>query len=96
MPVMIDRVAKAILDATPEDMMAANEINDEKAGIFARAAIAAMREPTDQMCEVGAETCGTWSLIREAWQDMIDAALSETTAHECPPNRPTSPAPRSR
>ncbi len=83
---MIDRVAKAIKDCgayTPDWQGA-----DEDLIIMARAAIAAMREPTEAMMEAAADLhtqegwCAT-DLGHEAdpndmgniWRAMIDAAL---------------------
>jgi hypothetical protein len=50
----------------------------------ARAAIAAMREPTPGMVEAGDDTAGTLAITHDysaygTWQDMIDAALGEKT-----------------
>jgi len=63
---MIERVA-AVLKAQDNNMAAS--IHHYEA--MARAAIAAMREPTDAMMEVGQ----MWNSHR--WQAMIDAALEE-------------------
>lgn len=41
---------------------------------FARAAIKAMREPTEAMCDAGDEYNGN---DRAVWQSMIDAALKD-------------------
>lgn len=56
----------------------------------ARAAIAAMREPTDAMTAaaddldvypLGSSTPSQSAMIDEKWQAMIDAALDDTSAH---------------
>jgi len=50
---------------------------------MARAAIQAMRNPTDKMCVSGEDQCGEYgcshSRMREIFKAMIDAALSETS-----------------
>ena len=48
-----------------------NEMDD------ARAAIEAMREPTDEMCMAGFEDASFSN--RGIWKSMIDAALSQAT-----------------
>jgi hypothetical protein len=50
---------------------------DEPASSFAlaRAAIAAMREPTEEMLDAWVRAPGT---IKAGWQAMIDCALRET------------------
>lgn len=72
---MVERVARAIAEARfgigcPVD-------GDDR--IAARAAIEAMREPTDAMVDAayGRERTGT---ERGNWRAMIDAALTETQA----------------
>jgi hypothetical protein len=72
---MVERVAKAI------------EASDQETyGNIARAAIAAMREPTEAMLEVGEDA--TWEpssdrpyigyySLKFAWDAMIDEALAE-------------------
>jgi hypothetical protein len=69
---MIERVAKAINDTMLQH-------GDYKPDELARAAIAAMREPTDRMVHVG-----TMANLRQdgffmggIWKNMIDAALEE-------------------
>ena len=65
---MIERVAQAL----QQEMGAAS--SDEPASSFAlaRAAIAAMREPTEEMIDAWARAPGA---IKGGWQGMIDAAL---------------------
>ena len=76
---MIERVAKAINDTMLQH-------GDYKPDELARAAIAAMREPTEEMVAVGYDNfmwgpCGSTSddlpdaNSAEIWQAMIDAAL---------------------
>ena len=71
---MIERVAKAINEALLQH-------GDYKPDELARAAIAAMREPTDRMVHVG-----TMNNLRQdgffmggIWKNMIDAALECST-----------------
>jgi hypothetical protein len=74
----IERVAQAILDsATPYHDKASH-----RAALMAqaRAAIEAMREPTDEMCKAAGEDRGPddhWPPCT-TWQMMIDAALKES------------------
>jgi len=65
---MIDRVAKAI---------ALRDTTDEFA--MARAAIAAMREPTEKMLNAEGvhSSCHTCGGHKEGWQAMIDAVINE-------------------
>ena len=65
---MIERVAQAL----QQEMGTARF--DETAASFAlaRAAIAAMREPTEEMMDAWARAPGA---IKAGWQAMIDAAL---------------------
>jgi hypothetical protein len=66
----VEEVAKAILAKVPNGY---GMTNDE-ALEYARAAIEAMREPTEAMCLAAK----IWSpSLRESYQQMIDAALSE-------------------
>ena len=75
---MIERVAKAINDAMLQH-------GDYKPDELARAAIAAMREPTDEMvrqCMVYTQCMDTGHTRDDAegaWQAMIDAALDCST-----------------
>jgi|AmaraimetFIIA100_FD_contig_41_5707065_length_408_multi_3_in_0_out_0_1 hypothetical protein len=66
MTTMIERVARAIAKS--------QGVEDTWRGYMAetRAAIAAMREPTEAMAHAGDQHAG-----RDAWQAMIDAALKE-------------------
>ena len=61
---MIERVAKVMAELLDD-----SEYNPK---VYARAAIAAMREPSEAMCRVG-----SGRLPREGWQAMIDAVLEE-------------------
>lgn len=81
---MVDRGAAAI--AAAEDQWLRRE-GDAKDGLAAendmplyefmfRAAIAAMREPTEGMCDAGVDSgIDTAGDARECWQAMIDKAL---------------------
>jgi hypothetical protein len=78
---MIERVAKALrqsdyTDCEPENVMIPIWCYFDQA----RAAIAAMREPTEKMelegYSDGACECGS---TKATWQAMIDAALSEAS-----------------
>lgn len=81
---MVERVARAIAGADPEQQC---QIDDSEMGEYfwekyrehylplARAAIEAMREPTDAMVDAGEGTmCPHAACI---FTDMIDAALNE-------------------
>ena len=72
---MVKRVARAICCRSdcflPENCQAAYAGTLEKA----RAALAAMREPTDQMCHAGAYEQHDWKDSSQVWQAMIDEAL---------------------
>lgn len=63
---MVERVAKALVEAWPSW----GTWDDEVARDGARAAIAAMREPTEAMLNTP-----EWLSIRHRWQAMIDEAL---------------------
>jgi len=74
---MIERVAKAINDAMLQH-------GDYKPDELARAAIAAMREPTEDMGGAAvtdhdnhAHHMSSYHCVTEAWRNMIDAALEE-------------------
>ncbi len=62
---MIDRVAAALLavDGGTWNITPGIEVD------LARAAIAAMREPTEAMIDLG------WDYGEDAWREMIDEAL---------------------
>ena len=68
---MIERVAQAILAKDPESLFTIHH-----AEVYARAAIAAMREPTKEMIEAG-----FWegSVGLNNYRAMIDAALECST-----------------
>ena len=70
---MVERVAKAI-----DDTMIQHGYYDTKG--LARAAIAAMREPSEKMIDVGFKEQQTIlsKPIEGIWTAMIDAALDET------------------
>jgi hypothetical protein len=71
---MIERVAKAINDAMLQH-------GDYKPDELARAAIAAMRDPTIKMmiARLEAQVQHTGFLPRVGWEVMIDAALECST-----------------
>ena len=83
-PSIIERVAKAICDSSDQYCFW-REAMDESvcAGCLnqARAAIAAMQEPTRTMLAAGAVGSGVDSttVAFGSWECMIDAALKETT-----------------
>ena len=67
---MIERVAQAMMDSDYSEDGAPVNIHF---GILARAAIAAMREPTEEMMNVACD--GPSKRARECWKCMIDEAL---------------------
>jgi len=72
---MIERVARAIEALMPNK-------SASEARIYARAAVAAMRDPTEAMRTAGnAES--DWGTELEVWRAMIDAALRQ---HPHPPD----------
>lgn len=86
---MVERVARAILRTQHEKYGAEGEELDSAVNEYwpqfverARAAIAAMREPTEPMIRTGDNhtncggSCGN-KAGRAAWYSMIDAALKE-------------------
>ncbi len=87
---MIERVADAIYDAAAGDAQSPG-ISDRLAALLARAAIVAMREPTEGMLKAGAMPMvnmplgnGTMTKVPglgagpySMWPRMIDAALEE-------------------
>lgn len=87
---MVERVAKAIIDKSVE---CDAEIRGPlvKGGLFnalARAAIAAMRKPTEamkvalrsQLCDFDPGTDDYWAVALLVWEQGIDAALAEKDA----------------
>ena len=73
---LIERVACAIAEARgePEDWLV--HLPE------ARAAVAAMREPTQNMLDAAGEGLMDLSYINEDWQVMVDAALEEETSQQ--------------
>jgi hypothetical protein len=72
---MVERVARAIYMVAPigvRDWVDAPASVREDCLVCARAAIEAMREPTDAMIDAGGA-----ATPRIAWRAMIDAALDE-------------------
>lgn len=70
---MIDRVAKAIFEA----MDVTDGLDSSAAERYARAAIEAMREPTDAQITAFSRACDTngQCLVKYGYNAMIDAAL---------------------
>lgn len=80
---MIERVARVIhVQLEPWDAFGVDRVMWIK---VARAAIAAMREPTDEMNDAGADKCDggcaeescQFGFMGKIWHAMIDAALEE-------------------
>lgn len=69
---MVDRVARALVERGVE-------YDDQTLERMARAAIAAMREPTEAMIEAGQaeEWTGKREAVESVWGAMIDAALAD-------------------
>lgn len=67
---MVERVAEVMRRTRPN-------LDDESRYVLARAAIAAMREPTTEMKWCGAPFCGGAMCAYKAWLAMIDAALDD-------------------
>ena len=76
---MIERVARALGGPYWKNLN-----SKQQAYYFerARAAIAAMREPTVAMCTAGYDAGMSPDIMPEAWQAMIDAALAATQEPE--------------
>ena len=84
---MIERVARAICRANCTPDMSAEDIDCQEENAWdmwvpeARAAIEAMREPTEEMLYCGDAQISDWDRthedVRAAWHAMIDAALKE-------------------
>ena len=70
MTIMVERVTKAIMDKTLEFKAKGDWLSYED---LARAAIAAMRVPTDRMIARGCTA--QYEGVISYWQAMIDAAL---------------------
>lgn len=88
---MIERVARAIYaaegntraeppDCTPRPMTLDDEAADDRETyfIYARAAIEAMREPTEAMERAAVVSWENYNGLAIAYTAMIDAALEET------------------
>jgi hypothetical protein len=67
---MVERVATAILKEQETNRSAFPDMRD-----LARAAIEAMREPTEAMKKTMANTPGRWG--PHCWGQIVDAALKE-------------------
>ena len=70
MSTMVKRVAQAL-----QQVMASAPFDETASFTLARAAIAAMREPTKEMLDAWIRAPGA---IKAGWQAMVDAALEET------------------
>jgi len=70
MSTMVKRVAQAL-----QQEMGNAPFDETAAFALAHAAIAAMREPTQEMLDAWIRAPGA---IKEGWQAMIDCALRET------------------
>jgi hypothetical protein len=86
---MIERVAKAVREYVAEvEVKSRGEIDVDVDGMvhsqmIARAAIEAMRDPTEEMKRAGLEEFPSSLAVKETaaevWYAMIDAALAEPT-----------------
>jgi hypothetical protein len=83
---MIERVAKAVKNCGVFPLGDMREyLSPEDAITIARAAVEAMREPTDEMNDAGADKCDggcaeescQCGFMGKIWTAMIDAALEE-------------------
>lgn len=75
---MVERVAAAIKsEFRPPDGIPSMTLSDDACTRFARAAVAALRDPTESMLRAGAKGCGEdrEEVAGGAWEAMIDAAL---------------------
>ena len=66
---MVERVARAIIREFPGDCAWGDAV------AMARAAIAAMREPTEAIRDAAGKLISTQHLQADIWRAMIDAAL---------------------
>lgn len=76
----VERMARRIereIDNVPMVDAAPSQIRAIRARNVARAALEAIREPSEAMIEASLDMHRECE-IREIWQEMIDAALSET------------------
>jgi hypothetical protein len=69
MSTMVKRVAQAL-----QQEMGTAPLDETVSFALARAAITAMREPTEEMTVAGLNTGRAWE-VSKAWRAMIDAAL---------------------
>lgn len=78
---MVERVARTLRQRLPGDVF----LTEDNLENMARAAIAAMREPTEHMIEIGldeADACTDGGTVKAScipehlWPAMIDAALT--------------------
>ncbi len=75
---MVERVARAMVESRPiPEGHIRGDVDWEFFRALARAAIAAMREPTSKMCQAATQIVPTWDDDASArkWRAMIDEAL---------------------
>ncbi len=72
---MIEKVARAIHTEDTESEWPENDC--ECCIRFAKVAIAAMREPTEEMEKIGNKVVFDWIDAKNTYQKMIDVALKE-------------------
>lgn len=101
---MIDKARIAVMNVLQHSNIPAGTVIDSEA--IVRAAIEAMREPTDAMCIKGCEA-GTGNdgahydnrrelargRLEPAWQAMIDAALQSASSQSHPLEKAIVPSP---
>lgn len=78
---MLEKVAEAISISFREEGYIENESDPDEWKEFlraAKAAISAMREPTEEMLEAGFQSTSYDGAIEVAYPKMINAALKET------------------
>lgn len=73
---MVERVARALAEADGITICSDASYRMSSYGIRAKAAIAAMREPSEEMMRVGRYVANTAAAI-PAWKAMIDEALGK-------------------
>ncbi len=79
-PGMVEQVAEAIWVSRGLNWREAPQTLQELAREEARAAIRAMREPSDVMVDAGQHECGHAPSV--IWRAMINAALASATANQ--------------
>jgi hypothetical protein len=71
---MVERVARALI-AAGDNQVHTGFLSEEQAEVFARSAITAIREPTQDMKDAHPFTFDGGYEAAEVWQAMLDAAL---------------------